>query len=121
MKRLPRWMEYDYLLVGAFFLRQTMKMANTQSAKADRPKTGNIQLPMPPVWGRSKPRVLMTVKGTNSGYSDCTLRITYTATMNADDNVVYGDEGNDNAVVMTWRRSNSSYYDTLVDDCHVYS
>ena len=57
----------------------------------------------------------------NSGYSDCTLRITYTATMNADDNVVYGDEGNDNAVVMTWRRSNSSYYDTLVDDCHVYS
>ena len=57
----------------------------------------------------------------NSGYSDCTLRITYTATMNADDNVVYGDEGNDNAVVMTWRRSNNSYYDTLVDDCHVYS
>ena len=57
----------------------------------------------------------------NSGYSDCTLRITYTATMNADDNVVYGDEGNDNAVVMTWRRSSSSYYDTLVDDCHVYS
>ena len=57
----------------------------------------------------------------NSGYSDCTLRITYTATMNADDNVVYGDEGNDNAVVMTWRRSNNSYCDTLVDDCHVYS
>ena len=57
----------------------------------------------------------------NSGYSDCTLRITYSATMHADDSVVYGDSGNDNAVVMTWKRSNSSYYDTLVDDCHVYS
>ena len=57
----------------------------------------------------------------NSGYSDCTLRITYTATMNADDNVIYGDDGNDNAVVLTWKRSNTSYYDTLVDDCHVYS
>ncbi len=57
----------------------------------------------------------------NSGYSDCTLRITYKATMRPDDLLVYGDEGNDNAVVMTWKRSNSSYYDTLVDDCHVYS
>ena len=57
----------------------------------------------------------------NSGYSDCTLRITYAATMNSDDSVVYGDEGNDNAVVLTWERSNTSYYDTLVDDCHVYS
>ena len=57
----------------------------------------------------------------NSGYSDCTLRITYKATMRSDDLTVYGDDGNDNAVVMTWKRSNTSYYDTLVDDCHVYS
>lgn len=27
----------------------------------------------------------------NSGYSDCTLRITYAATVNSDDSVVYGD------------------------------
>ena len=47
----------------------------------------------------------------NSGYSDCTLRITY---------VTYGDAGNPNSVVLTWKRSNTSYYDTLVDDCHVY-
>ena len=57
----------------------------------------------------------------NSGYSDCTLRITYAATMNADDSVNYGDFGNDNAVVLTWKRSNANYYDTLLDDCHIYS
>ena len=56
----------------------------------------------------------------NSGYSDCTLRITYKATMNSDSSVTYGDAGNPNDVVLTWKRTNSSYYDTLVDDCHVY-
>ena len=56
----------------------------------------------------------------NSGYSDCTLRITYKATMNSDASVTYGDAGNPNDVVLTWKRSNTSYYDTLVDDCHVY-
>ena len=56
----------------------------------------------------------------NSGYSDCTLRITYKATVNSDDSVTYGDAGNPNDVVLTWKRTNSSYYDTLVDDCHVY-
>ena len=56
----------------------------------------------------------------NSGYSDCTLRITYKATMNSDASVTYGDAGNPNDVVLTWKRTNNSYYDTLVDDCHVY-
>ena len=57
----------------------------------------------------------------NSGYSDCTLRITYAATMHSDASVVYGDTGNPNSVVLTWKRTNSAYYDTLVDDAHVYS
>ena len=56
----------------------------------------------------------------NSGYSDCTVRITYKATMNSDASVTYGDAGNPNDVVLTWKRTNSSYYDTLVDDCHIY-
>lgn len=56
----------------------------------------------------------------NSGYSDCTLRITYKATMNSDASVIYGDAGNPNDAVLTWKRSNTNYYDTLVDDCHVY-
>ena len=57
----------------------------------------------------------------NSGFSDCTLRITYQATMDSDNSVVYGDGGNPNDVVLTWKRSNTSYYDTLVDDAHVYT
>ena len=56
----------------------------------------------------------------NSGYSDCTLRITYQGVMNSDNSVTYGDAGNPNSVVLTWKRSNTSYYDTLVDDCHLY-
>jgi len=57
----------------------------------------------------------------NSGYSDCTLRITYQATMDSDNSLVSGDIGNSNDVVLTWKRSNTSYYDTLVDDAHVYT
>ena len=57
----------------------------------------------------------------NSGYSDCTVRISYQARVNSDGSVVYGDQGNDNDVVLQWKRSNTSYYDTLVDDCHLYA
>lgn len=57
----------------------------------------------------------------NSGYSDCTLRITYAATVNSDASVVYGDAGNPNEVVLTWKRTSSDFYDTLVDDAHVYT
>ena len=57
----------------------------------------------------------------NSGYSDCTLRITYAAKMDSSSDLVFGDKGNDNKVVLTWKRSSQNYYDTLVDDCHVFS
>ena len=57
----------------------------------------------------------------NSGFSGCTLRITYAATVNSDADLVLGDAGNPNEVTLTWKRSNSSYYDTLKDCCHVYS
>ena len=57
----------------------------------------------------------------NSGYSDCTLRITYAATLHSDASVIYGDSGNPNNVVLTWKRTSSDYYDTLVDDAHVYT
>lgn len=57
----------------------------------------------------------------NSGYSDCTVRVTYSAKLNPDNSLVCGDEGNSNDVVLVWKRTNSSYYDTLVDDCHVHS
>ena len=57
----------------------------------------------------------------NSGFSDCTVRITYQATMDSDSSVVYGDAGNPNDVVLTWKRTSQDYYDTLVDDCHLYT
>lgn len=57
----------------------------------------------------------------NSGYSDCTLRITYAATLHSDASVTYGDTGNPNDVVLTWKRTSSDFYDTLVDDAHVYT
>ena len=57
----------------------------------------------------------------NSGFSDCTVRITYTAKMDSDNSVVFGDNGNDNKVVLTWKRTSENYFDTLVDDCHVFT
>ena len=57
----------------------------------------------------------------NSGFSDCTMRLTYTAKVDSDNSLVVGDKGNDNKVVLTWKRTSESYYDTLVDDAHVYT
>ena len=53
------------------------------------------------------------------GYSDCTMRITYAATLTADAKL--GDTDNPNEVELTWRRTNSTYFDTLNDCCHVYT
>ena len=55
------------------------------------------------------------------GYSNLTMRITYACTVNSDAAVVYGDSGNPNDVTLTWKRTNTEYYDTLTDDCHVYT
>ena len=53
------------------------------------------------------------------GYSDCTMRISYAATLIADGKM--GDIDNPNEVVLTWRRTNNTYFDTLKDCCHVYT
>lgn len=53
------------------------------------------------------------------GYSDCTMRITYTATLTA--GAQLGDSDNPNEVVLTWKRTNTGYFDTLQDCCHVYT
>jgi len=57
----------------------------------------------------------------NSGYSDCTLRITYAATVNSSADVVYGDNGNPNEVVLTWKRTSQNSYDTLKDDARAFT
>lgn len=56
-----------------------------------------------------------------AGYSNYTLRIRYNAKLNSDESLVYGDSGNENEVVLTWKRSNDKYFDTLIDDCHIYT
>ena len=52
------------------------------------------------------------------GYSDCTMRISYAA-LTADAKM--GDADNPNEVVLTWKRTNTTYFDTLKDCCHVYT
>ena len=64
------------------------------------------------------------VYGSNSlysGYSECYVRMTYAATVNSDASVTYGDSGNPNEVTLEWRRTNTAYYDTLRDCCHLYT
>lgn len=56
-----------------------------------------------------------------AGYSNYTMRITYSAIVNADESLVYGDAGNCNEVVLTWGRSSQDYYDILIDDAHIYA
>ena len=57
----------------------------------------------------------------NSGYSDLTLRITYAAKLDSDNSAVFGDDGNPNDVVLSWKRTSTDYSDTLADDCHLYT
>ena len=65
--------------------------------------------------------VYADVNMVNSGFSNCTVRLTYTAKVDSDNSLVVGDKGNDNKVVLTWKRSSETFYDTLVDDAHVYT
>ena len=53
------------------------------------------------------------------GYSDCTMRITYAATLTTDAQM--GNKDNPNKVVLAWKRTNTTYFDTIKDCCHVYT
>lgn len=55
------------------------------------------------------------------GYSNYTVRVTYTCTIVSSGKTTFGDSSNENKVVLTWKRTSNAYYDTLVDDAHVYS
>ncbi len=56
-----------------------------------------------------------------ASYSNYTMRVTYTATINSNATVIYGENGNKNEVVLTWKRTRSDYYDTLIDDAHIFT
>lgn len=56
------------------------------------------------------------------GYSQLYMRITYSATLNQNADLVLGDSGNPNDVSLTWKRTSTSYSDTLTDaDTNVYA
>lgn len=57
----------------------------------------------------------------NKKYSDKYIVVYYTAKVNTDDSVILGDKGNPNDVSLTWKRTNTNYYDILKDKCIVYS
>ena len=57
----------------------------------------------------------------NKKYSDKYIVIYYTAKVNTDDSVILGDKGNPNDVSLTWKRTNTNYYDILKDKCIIYS
>ena len=59
------------------------------------------------------------VDSVKRGYSDCAMRITYAATLTADAQM--GDKDHPNTVTPTWKRTNTTYFDTLEDCCHVYT
>lgn len=56
-----------------------------------------------------------------AGYSNYTMRITYSAVLHPNEAAVFGDSGNCNEVALTWSRTSYGYYDMLVDDSHVYT
>ncbi len=65
--------------------------------------------------------VYTAANAVESGYSDCMMRVTYAATMESGADLVLGEGGSDNSVVLTWGRTSENYFDTLVDDAHIYS
>lgn len=57
----------------------------------------------------------------NKSYSDMYMVVYYTATVNGDDSLVIGDEGNPNDVVLTWKRTSDEYWNTLEDRNYIYA
>lgn len=57
----------------------------------------------------------------NNSYSDLYMVVYYTATVNSDDTLVVGDDGNPNNVVLKWQRTSDVYFNTLEDRNYVYA
>ncbi len=64
---------------------------------------------------------LKDVKGLEHGLSNYYMVVYYTATVNSDDSVILGDEGNPNNVSLIWSRTSDGFYNMLEDRNYVYS
>ena len=100
---------------------ETPKFTVTYGSSEDSATTMNVAVNAAGLKEMNTSTAVHNSGSTEKGYSRCYVRVTYSATLNQNADVVFGDEGNPNTVVLTWRRTNSNYYDTLVDDAHVYS
>ena len=107
-KRVAKWTEAD----GKFTVNYSTTTAGESVMRIEMTAAGLNEI-------NTCKTVYTAADMVNSGYSDCTVKITYQAQMNSDDSVVFGDAGNPNEVVLVWRRTSTNYYDTLVDDAHL--
>ena len=64
---------------------------------------------------------LQKVKGLEHGLSDYYMVVYYTATVNSDESVILGDDGNPNNVSLIWSRTSDGFYNMLEDRNYVYS
>ena len=109
-KRVAKWTEAD----GKFTVNYSTTDAGESVMRIEMTAAGLNEI-------NTSKTVYTAADMVNSGYSDCTVKITYQAKMNSDDSVVFGDAGNPNEVVLVWRRTSTNYYDTLVDDAHLFT
>ena len=109
-KRVAKWTEAD----GKFAVNYSTTDAGESVMRIEMTAAGLDEI-------NTSKTVYTAADMVNSGYSDCTVKITYQAQMNSDDSVVFGDAGNPNEVVLVWRRTSTNYYDTLVDDAHLFT
>ena len=109
-KRVAKWTEAD----GKFAVNYSTTDAGESVMRIEMTAAGLDEI-------NTSKTVYTAADMVNSGYSDCTVKITYQAKMNSDDSVVFGDAGNPNEVVLVWRRTSTNYYDTLVDDAHLFT
>ena len=108
---ITRWSETD----------EDLKFSVSYADGADEAEAMTIAMTAS---GLAEINAATTVYGSDSiysGYSECYVHITYAATVNSDATVVYGDDGNPNEVTLEWRRTNTEYFDTLKDCCHLYT
>ena len=109
-KRVAKWTEAD----GKFTVNYSTTDAGESVMTIEMTAAGLEEI-------NTSKAVYTAADMVNSGYSDCTVKITYQAQVNSDDSVVFGDAGNPNEVVLIWRRTSTNYYDTLVDDAHLFT
>lgn len=57
----------------------------------------------------------------NEKYSEHTILIKYSASVNSDSSLKLGENGNPNKVKLAWKRTSENYYDTLEAEAIVYS